>query len=80
MRHLSLVITVFLCFTVLLRAQEQNWETFDSSTSKPTSAKSDAQLIYDVLQKEMERWNARDIEGYLESLKSKTRSRLVKFF
>ena len=66
MRHLSSVITVFFCFTVLLRAQEQNWETFDSSTSKTTSAKSNGQLIYEVLLKEIDRWNAHDIDGYLD--------------
>jgi uncharacterized protein (TIGR02246 family) len=66
MRHLSSVITVFLCFAVLLSAQEQNWETFDSSTSKLASANSDTQLIYEVLLKEIDRWNAHDIEGYLE--------------
>jgi hypothetical protein len=65
MRHLS-VIMVFLYFAVLLRTQEQNWEAFDSSTSKPASAKSDPQLIYEVLLTDIDRWNAHDIEGYLE--------------
>jgi uncharacterized protein (TIGR02246 family) len=67
MRYFVLVITVFLYLAVPLRAQEQNWDTFDSLVPKPTSENTDAQIIYKLLLKQVDRWNAKDIEGYLET-------------
>ena len=47
-------------------AQDQNGWQFDSLRADSTVSKTDAQQIYEVLLKMFDRWNARDIEGYLE--------------
>jgi hypothetical protein len=47
-------------------AQEGNGWQFDSHGLSTTSPESDAQQVYDVLLKLLDRWNAHDIEGYLE--------------
>jgi hypothetical protein len=47
-------------------AQEKNGWQFDSLGTSSSVAKSDAQQIYEVLLKMLDRWNAHDIEGYLE--------------
>jgi uncharacterized protein (TIGR02246 family) len=67
MRYFVLVITVFLYLAVPLRAQEHNEDTFDSLLPQATSEKTDAQLIYELLRKQFELWNAKDIEGFLEA-------------
>ena len=46
-------------------AQEQNGWQFDSLRANPSVSKPDAQQIYDLLLKMLDRWNAHDIEGYL---------------
>jgi uncharacterized protein (TIGR02246 family) len=52
------------CLPVM--AQEKNGWQFDSLGTSSSVAKSDAQQIYEVLLKMLDRWNAHDIEGYLE--------------
>jgi hypothetical protein len=52
------------CLPVM--AQEQNGWQFDSLGSKSDSTRSDAQRVYEVLLKMLDRWNAHDIEGHLE--------------
>jgi hypothetical protein len=47
-------------------AQDQNARQFDSLRADSTVSKTDAQQIYEVLLKTLYRWNAHDIEGYLE--------------
>ena len=47
-------------------AQEQNGWQFDSLGANPGVAKSDAQKVYEVLLKMLDRWNAHDLEGHLE--------------
>jgi hypothetical protein len=47
-------------------AQEGNGWQFDSLGLNRTTPESDAQQVYDVLLKMLDRWNAHDIEGYLE--------------
>jgi uncharacterized protein (TIGR02246 family) len=47
-------------------AQEQNGWVFDSLGPNRSAAKSDAQQVYEVLLKMLDRWNAHDIEGHLE--------------
>ena len=47
-------------------AQEQNGWQFDSLRAVSSVSKTDAQQIYEVLLKMLDRWNAHDIEGYLE--------------
>ena len=44
---------------------QEGWQS-DSLATKPTVAKSDDQQVYDVLLRMLDRWNAHDIDGYLE--------------
>ena len=60
---LALLAFVF-CPTVV--AQEQNGWEFDSLRANPNVAKPDAQQVYEILLKMLDRWNAHDIEGHLE--------------
>jgi len=53
------------CVTVM--AQEKNGWQFDSLGSKSDSTKPDAQLVYGLLLKMLDRWNAHDIEGLLDA-------------
>jgi uncharacterized protein (TIGR02246 family) len=46
-------------------AQEQNGWQVDSLRANPRVSKPDAQQVYDVLLKMLERWNAHDIEGHV---------------
>jgi uncharacterized protein (TIGR02246 family) len=48
-------------------AQEQRGWQFDSLHASSTASKSDAQQVYEVLLKMLDRWNAHDIEGHLEA-------------
>ena len=61
-----LAIATF-AFCLPLMAQERNAWQFDSLGSKSDLAKPDAQAIYEVLLKMLNRWNAHDIEGLLEA-------------
>ena len=55
---------MFLCLPV--EAQEQSGWQFDSLRANSTVAKPDAQQVYEVLLKMLDRWNAHDIEGHLD--------------
>ena len=46
-------------------SQEQSGWEFDSAQARRNVSKSDAEQVYDVLLKMLDRWNARDIEGHL---------------
>jgi hypothetical protein len=48
-------------------AQEQNGWQLDSLHASSSASKSDAQQVYGVLLKMLDRWNAHDIEGHLEA-------------
>jgi hypothetical protein len=66
-RSFSRIVPVLaLCFCVPVMAQEQNGWQFDSLGPNPSVSKSDAQLIYEVLLRMLDRWNAHDMEGHLE--------------
>jgi hypothetical protein len=54
------------CFSLPVMAQEQNGWQFDSLRGNTSVTKPDAQLVYEVLLKMLDRWNAHDIEGHLE--------------
>ena len=54
-----------LSFCLPVRAQEEGGWQFDSHRSNPVF-KPDAQQIYKVLLKMLDRWNSHDIEGHLE--------------
>jgi uncharacterized protein (TIGR02246 family) len=49
-----------------MMAQEQNGWVFDSLGPERSAPRSDAQQVYEVLLKMLDRWNAHDIEGHLE--------------
>jgi uncharacterized protein (TIGR02246 family) len=49
-----------------MMAQEQNGWVFDSLGRERSAPRSDAQQVYEVLLKMLDRWNAHDIEGHLE--------------
>jgi hypothetical protein len=55
-----------LSFCVQARAQEQNGWQYDSLRVNLSPSKPDAQRIYEVLLKMLDRWNAHDIEGHLD--------------
>jgi len=55
-----------LCFCLPVMAQERNGWQFDSLVANPSVSKSDAQQIYEVLLKMLDRWNAHDMEGHLQ--------------
>jgi len=55
-----------VCFCLPAMAQDKNGWQFDSLRVKQIGAKSDAQQIYELMLKMLDRWNAHDIEGYLE--------------
>jgi uncharacterized protein (TIGR02246 family) len=52
------------CSTVV--AQERNGWELDSLRGNPKVSQPDAQQVYEVLLKMLDRWNAHDIEGYME--------------
>jgi hypothetical protein len=49
-----------------VEAQEQSGWQFDSLRTNSTLVKPDAQQVYEVLLKMLDRWNAHDIEGHLD--------------
>src|ERR1700674_671429 len=53
-------------FCLPVMAQEQNGWQFDSLRANSSVSKPDAQQVYEVLLKMLDRWNAHDIEGHLE--------------
>ncbi len=56
-----------LCYALPALAQEhQGGQQLDSSQTVPTVAKPDSQLVYEVLLKMLDRWNAHDLDGYLD--------------
>jgi hypothetical protein len=65
---------IFLGFLTLLAfafcppvvAEEQNGWQLDSLRANPSVSKPDAQQVYEVLLKMLDRWNAHDIDGHLE--------------
>jgi hypothetical protein len=54
-----------LSFCLPVMAQEQIGWQFDSLVSKTSVSKPDAQQVYEVLLKMLDRWNAHDIEGHM---------------
>jgi hypothetical protein len=59
------ILWVSLCLPA--KAQDQAGWQFDSLRANPSVSKPDAQQIYDLMLKMLDRWNAHDIEGYLET-------------
>jgi uncharacterized protein (TIGR02246 family) len=60
-----LAVAVFsFCLPVI--GQEQSAWEYDSAQGQANVSKSDAQQVYELLLKMLDRWNAHDIEGHLE--------------
>ena len=55
-----------LSFCLPVAAQERNAWQFDSFSAKSGVSKPDAQRVYEVLLQMLDRWNAHDIERYME--------------
>jgi uncharacterized protein (TIGR02246 family) len=55
-----------LSFCLPVMAQERNLWKFDSSRANPSASKPDDQQVYAVLLKMLDRWNAHDIDGYMD--------------
>ena len=55
-----------LPFCPPVKAQEQNGWQFDSLRANSGFSKPDAQQLYEILLNMLDRWNAHDIEGYME--------------
>ena len=58
------ISSLFFCLPVA--AQERNAWQFDSLRANSDVSKPDAQRVYEVLLKMLDRWNAHDIEGHME--------------
>jgi uncharacterized protein (TIGR02246 family) len=59
------ITALFLCRPAI--AQEQNGWQFDSLRANSNVSKPDAQQVHEVMIKMLDRWNAHDIEGYMET-------------
>jgi hypothetical protein len=65
-RNLSRIVSIFLLgFCHPLLAQEREWQV-DSLHANSSVSKPDSQQVYEVLLKMLDRWNAHDIDAYLE--------------
>ena len=65
--YVQIVAISALSFCLPVRAQEQKGWQFDSLRGNSNVSKPDAQQVYEVLLKMLDRWNAHDIEGHLEA-------------
>ena len=61
----QIVSILLLCCCLPLVAQEREWQV-DSLPADSGVIKPDSQQVYEVLLRMLDRWNAHDIEGYLE--------------
>ena len=61
----QMVSMLLLCCCLPLVAQERDWQ-FDAPPVNSSLIKPGAQQVYELLLKMLDRWNAHDIEGYLE--------------
>jgi uncharacterized protein (TIGR02246 family) len=63
----SAILTIAaLSFGLPAVGQEQTTWQFDSLRANSSASKSDGRLVYEILLKMLDRWNAHDIEGHLE--------------
>jgi ketosteroid isomerase-like protein len=62
--HILAISALSFCLSV--KAQERDGWQFDSLRGYASVLKSDAQQVYEVLLKMLDRWNAHDIEGYMK--------------
>jgi uncharacterized protein (TIGR02246 family) len=60
-----LAVAVFSFCLPVIGQEQSGWE-YDSAQGQANVSKSDAQQVYELLLKMLDRWNAHDIEGHLE--------------
>jgi hypothetical protein len=60
---IGLLVLLAFAFCPPVMAEEQNGWQLDSLSASPNVSKPDAQQVYEVLLKMLDRWNAHDIEG-----------------
>jgi uncharacterized protein (TIGR02246 family) len=66
-KRFSLIpLILSLCFSMPVVAEEKGGWLFDSLATTPSATTPDAQQVYVLLLKMLDRWNAHDIEGHLE--------------
>jgi uncharacterized protein (TIGR02246 family) len=63
---IQIIAILWVSWCLPARAQDLAGWQFDSLRANPGVSKPDAQQIYDLMLKMLDRWNAHDIEGYLE--------------
>jgi Protein of unknown function (DUF3225) len=61
----GLLVLFAFAFCPPVTAEEENGWQLDSLRANPSVSKPDAQQVYEVLLKMLDRWNAHDIEGYM---------------
>jgi uncharacterized protein (TIGR02246 family) len=64
--YVKIVAISALSFCLPSMAQEQHGWQFDSLRANSSGTKSDVQQVYEVLLKMLDRWNAHDLERYME--------------
>jgi hypothetical protein len=62
--HILAISALSFCLSV--KAQERDGWQFDALRANASVLKPDAQQVYEVLLKMLDRWNAHDIEGYMK--------------
>jgi uncharacterized protein (TIGR02246 family) len=60
-------LMLFLCFSAPVMAEDQEGWVFDSLDSISGTGKTEGQQVYEVMLKMVDRWNAHDVDGYLEA-------------
>jgi ketosteroid isomerase-like protein len=67
-RSLSRIVSILFLYSCLSGvAQERNVWQFNSLHANSSESEADEQQIYEVSLKMVDRWNAHDIDGYLEA-------------
>jgi ketosteroid isomerase-like protein len=61
----TLWLLIFWCTFQATAGEPGEW-LFDSLADVPGAAKSEGQQVYEVLLKMLDRWNAHDVEAYME--------------
>jgi hypothetical protein len=68
LRIFSKILAISALSTCLsAKAQQKSGWQYDSLGSKSGATEPDAQRVYEILLKMLDRWNAHDIEGHLEA-------------
>jgi ketosteroid isomerase-like protein len=67
-RTLSRILLLFILWcSIEARAEAPGEWLFDSLANVPGAAKSEGQQVYEVLLNTFDRWNAHDVEAYMEA-------------